>query len=213
MATDSISVISVDYVIYNGPNKGKREVEENSKTLKDDTTAVRAFETSVNDEIQESSENESKTNTMENNVSKTIRKIVFHSISVVAISILFVASWTTIPRTNSIIHQSYWMEILIPTTINWMTIAATDLLNLAIWTQERSVISLLVFLKLYCVYSTPPLLLYILSYMNWCVYLGYNHPMPHVILVTSLPTAFLPWFLFGLCYPGHYSRKDPLEKN
>ena len=213
MATDSISVISVDCVIYNGPNEEKREVEENNKVLKGDTSAVRAFETSANDEIQESSENESKSNTIENTVSKTIRKIVFHSIAVVGISILFVAPWTTIPRTNSIIYQSYWMEVLIPSTTNWMTIVAADLLNLTIWTQERSVISPLVFLKLYFVYSAPPFLLYILSYMIWCVYLGYNHPLPHVMMVTMLPTQILTmislWFVLpsSLLEKGTFRRK------
>ena len=213
MATDSISVLSVDYVIYNGPNEEKREVEENNKTSKDDTTAVIAIETSVNNEIQESSENESKSNTMENNVSKTIRKIVFHSIAVVVISILFVAPWTTVPRTNSIIHQSYWMEVMIPSTIHWMTCVAADLLNLSIWTQERSVISPVLFLKLYFVYSAPPILIYILSYMIWCVYLGYNHPMPHVSVVILVPTqiSFMIslWFVMpsSLIEKGAFRRK------
>ena len=212
MATDSISVFSVDYVIYNGRNEEKTEVEENNKTSKDDTTAVRALDTSENNEIQESSENESKSNTMEDNVSKSIRKIVFHSISVVAISLLFVAPWTTIPRTNSIIHQSYWLEILIPTTINWMTLAAADLLNLSVWTQERSINSPLVFLKLYCAYSIPSILLYISSDMIWCVYLGYNHPMPHIILVTSLPTAFFAVVSLWFVLPSSLLEKEAFRK-
>ena len=179
---------------------------------KDDTTAVRAFETSANDEIQESSENESKSNTMENTVSKTIRKIVFHSIAVVGISILFVAPWTTIPRTNSIIYQSYWMELLIPSPTNWITIVAADLLNLTVWTQERSVIYPLVFLKLYFVYSAPLILLYILSYMIWCVYLGYNHPLPHVMIVLLLPVQILTMISFWLVLPSSLLEKETFRR-
>ena len=68
MATDSISVISVDYLIYTSPSEKSREVKENNTTSKDNTTAIRAFETSTNNEIQESSENESKNNAKETKV-------------------------------------------------------------------------------------------------------------------------------------------------
>ena len=93
-------------------------MDENNKTSKADTVAITASETSANNEIQESSENESKNSTEGNSASKTIRKMIFLSTAVLVMSILFVAPWTTIPRTNSIIYQSYWKEIMIPTIIS-----------------------------------------------------------------------------------------------
>ena len=134
------------------------------------------------------------------------------SIPVVAISVLFAAPWTTISRTNSIIHQSSWMEIIIPCLTFWMPIVAADLLNLTIWTQERSIISARVFLKLYCVYAIPQILLYILSYMIWCVYLGYNHPLPHVMIVLLLPVQILAMISFWLVLPSSLLEKETFRR-
>ena len=56
----------------------------------------------------------------------------FYIIAIIAFCLLFTIPWTTIPRTNSIIYQSYWMEVSLPVTTNCMLFAAVDLLNLTI---------------------------------------------------------------------------------
>ena len=56
----------------------------------------------------------------------------FYVIAIIAFCLLFIIPWTTIPRTNSIIYQSYWMEVSLPVTTNCMLFAAVDLLNLTI---------------------------------------------------------------------------------
>ena len=150
-------------------------------------------DTPINDKFEADSkpiENES--------APKIVAKIFVFSILTVAVSIIFVLPWTTIPRTNSIIFQSSWMEVFLPTLSNLIITSGTDLLNLTVWTKENSLMSLRIFLKMLVMNLTSYFLLYILGYVIWCVYLGYNHPLPFVGLI-QLPALILfmisLWFL------------------
>ena len=75
------------------------------------------------------------------------------------------------------------MEVLLPCVCLSMLLAGSDMLNLTIWTKERSLVSTLIFLKMALTYMAPFTLLYIFSYIIWSVYLGYNHPMPYIGLI------------------------------
>ena len=81
-------------------------------------------------------------------VQKSIAKIFVFSISTAAVSIIFVLPWTTIPRTNSIIYQSSWMEVFLPTLSNLIIGSGTDLLNLSVWTKENTLMNVRIFLKM-----------------------------------------------------------------
>ena len=109
---------------------------------------------------------------------KCICKIAIFMIGTVGLSVFAVVPWTTIPRTNSIIFQSSWMEILLPSAWGCILYAGCELLHLTIWTQERSLISLNTLMKITLVYVASLAMIHILSRMIWCVYLGYNHPLP-----------------------------------
>ena len=122
----------------------------------------------------------------------------FYIIAIIAFCLLFTIPWTTIPRTNSIIYQSYWMEVNLPGTTNFMLVAATDLLNLTIWTNERSLMSISVFFRMFLTYLAIWIFLYISIYFVWSIYLGFNHPLPHLgmmILLTYIIFVFCLWFL------------------
>ena len=150
-------------------------------------------DTPINDKIETDSKHKAN-----ESAPKIIAKIFVFSISTVAVSIIFVLPWTTIPRTNSIIYQSSWMEVFIPTLSNLIIGSGTDLLNLTVWTKENSLMNVRIFLKVLTMNMTSNFLLYILGYVIWCVYLGYNHPLPFVGLL-QLPALILfmisLWFL------------------
>ena len=74
------------------------------------------------------------------------------SFGIIAFSVVFSLFWTIVPRTNTIIFQSYWMEPLIPTTSIYFLLAAFDFLNLTTWTEEKSLSSSFVFLKMFAMY-------------------------------------------------------------
>ena len=150
-------------------------------------------DTPINDKIETDSKHKAN-----ESAPKIIAKIFVFSISTVAVSIIFVLPWTTIPRTNSIIYQSSWMEVFLPTLSNLIIGSGTDLLNLTVWTKENTLMNVRTFLKMLTMNMTSNFLLYILGYVIWCVYLGYNHPLPFVGLL-QLPALILfmisLWFL------------------
>ena len=86
---------------------------------------------SVNGEL-DSNENHMVTE-QEESALKCICKIITCTIATVGLSVLAMVPWTTIPRTNSIIYQSYWMEILLPSVCLSMLLAGSDMLNLTIY--------------------------------------------------------------------------------
>ena len=139
---------------------------------------VKSSSESVNNEEEKS---EREINTVErNDVSYWSGTYILLTIF---ICLLFVAPWTIIPRTNSIIYQSYWYEILIPISFGMISFAGCDHLNLAIWGKEKSLRKIGVFLRLYLLYSLGIDILYTLCYWIWKIHLGFNHPTPWLIFL------------------------------
>ena len=110
-------------------------------------------------------------------------KVFGMSFGIISFCILFASFWAIIPRTDSIIYQSYWIEAVLPTTSIYVLYAASDLLNLSTWTEEKSLFSPSIFLKMFFMYMIPNIFFYISSYVTWSVYLEYNHPMPNLGLI------------------------------
>ena len=138
-------------------------------------------------------------------------KIAAFAILIILVSILFVIPWTTIPRTNSIIYQAYWLELLLPAASISILDAGYDLLDLTIWTKEKSLISLKVFSKMFLTYGSISIVAYVLSYVIWCLILGYNHPLPYVSLL-GLPVWIICVFLLWFILPSNLIEKEGFKK-
>ena len=128
----------------------------------------------------------------------TIRCVVY-SIGIVAACVLCSVPLTTIPRTDSILYQKWWMEMILPTANYIFLNAASDLLNLAVWTKERSIKSVKVFFKMFFLaHIIPYLLFYVSCYIVWSVHFGFNHPMPYLgllVLPIQLTAAVELWIV------------------
>ena len=110
---------------------------------------------------------------------------------IVAFCAVIVTPWTTIPRTNSIYYQSYWMEANLPIAATILLYAAMHATSLAIWAKERTLMSILVLLKLWALHFIIWFLFYVFVYVLWTVHFEFNHPLPLLgALVTWLTTIF-----------------------
>ena len=128
---------------------------------------------------------------------KTIGLSVF---KVMSMALLSCVPWNLIPRTNSIVYQSYWMEILFPLfTANCGLGALQHSLNLAIWFKEDVLMSIKNFGRLYFLSVIPYTICYISAYSIWSVYLQYNHPLPNLALILQYIGASIP-FTIGLWF-------------
>ena len=122
----------------------------------------------------------------------------FSTIGIIAVAVVFVVPWTTIPQTNSIIYQSSWIEAFLPFTTVWIALVGAELIVLKTWTKEKQLVSTIFFLKMYSMYLVIFLILYVFAFLMWTVYLGYNHPLPNLGLM-GLPTWIMSviglWFI------------------
>lgn len=133
-------------------------------------------------------------------------KVVFIRISkslgilcgVVLFCLIFPSFWTMIPRTDSIIYQSYWIEALLPITSIYFLLAGSEILNLATWTEEKSLFSTFMFLREFTMYMITAIVFYLSSYAIWSLYMECNHPLPNLGL-TILPIMTIcsigQWFI------------------
>ena len=170
-----------------------------------------------NDEVEDSSKKkiDSNPSNRENEIYLKFRKImrtVLLSIGIISACILCVVPWTSIPRTNSILYQSRWMEICLPTACVIFLNAAGELLNLKVWTKERSIDSVKVLFKLFLALIIPFLLLYISCYMIWTVHYGHNHPMPYLAVSTTLPIRIIFVFELWIILPSDALVKQSFRK-
>ena len=122
-------------------------------------------------------------NKTENNTTKK-RDFSFcyglHIVSILAFCAVFLIPFSSLPRINSIIYQEYWIEFNLPVAIFMILMTGNDLLNLIIFTKEKSLRSFRVFFRLYILYIMAWIVPYILGHWLWCTYLGYNHPIPYL---------------------------------
>ena len=117
---------------------------------------------------------------------------------IMSISLLSCVPWILIPRTNSIVYQTYWMEILFPVfMVNCVLGALQHSLNLATWFKEDVLMLVKNILKLYLLNVIPYTICYISAYLIWSVHLQYNHPLPNLALILQYIGTFIP-FTIGL---------------
>ena len=134
-----------------------------------------------------------------------------HIGSILSICAVHLIPLSIIPRTNSIIHQSYWFEFNFVVVFFMILMTANDLLNLLIYSKEQSLLSKQVFLRLYVLYLMAWIVPYVLSYWFWCIYLGYNHPMPYLgfnFIISQI--VFMAGIWFAL--PGDILSKPEFRK-
>ena len=131
---------------------------------------------------------------------------------IIGLSVLFNIPWTTIPRTDSIIYQSYWMEILFPIAINTLLLVGVRFQQLTTWIKEEELMTIWIYMKMYFLQLAISDVLYISCYVIWSIHLQYNHPMPKLLFV-ALPGWIL--FMTGLWFilPSHLiSNQDFRQK-
>ena len=101
-----------------------------------------------------------------------------HVFSVLSICVIFAVPVTLIPRTNSIFYQSNWYEFNFVMMGVLLLSAANEIINLATYFKEESLLSFRMLLKTYSFHMVAWTVPYLIAYMIWCQYLGYNWPIP-----------------------------------
>ena len=128
----------------------------------------------------------------------SFRTIIISAIKILVISVLFTIPWTVIPRTNSIIYQSHWWEVLIPMTTFIVLSAAAQALHFKTWFKEPTLMSINNCFAIYFMNLIPYTALYTFSYVIWSVFLQFNHPLPNLGLI-MIPTYMIwaigLWFI------------------
>ena len=141
-----------------------------------------------------------------------VRSPGFLLFGIIGLCVVFAIPWTTIPRTNSIIYQSNWMEALIPAASIHVLFTLSVCLDLAIWTKEKDLMSMSNNLKLFSMSLATYTILYMFCYVIWSVYLQLNHPMP-LLGVISVPMILI--FSIGLWFilPSHLLAKEDFRQS
>ena len=202
MAADSISVIS----LHDAYCKEEDEVDKKNLSSKHTESPSSLKTVSYLDEIRDDAGTVKVEATP-----KSLGKIIAFAIATIALSILPLIPWTTIPRTNSIIYQSSWLEVLLPTTTYCFLAAAAHLLCLTVWTQERSMVSTNIFLRMFVLYMTTLVIFYVLSHLIWSVHLGYNHPLPFLRMV-SMPISIVLIMALWFLLPSNLMKKEDFRR-
>ena len=99
---------------------------------------------------------------------------IFYVFSILAVSVIFLSPWTLIPRTNSIIYQTYWFELNFCVAILLLLVAGNEVLKMSTYFNEKSLKSVNVLLKMYLLYLTIWLVPYMIAYLIWCLLLSYS---------------------------------------
>ena len=129
----------------------------------------------------------------------------------IALSVVFAMPWTTIPRTNSIIYQSHWIEAIIPSTAALLLVAASNFYQVTTWTGEKSLTTFGFYLKIYFMNLISFSFLYVLSFVVWSVYLQFNHPLPYLGLIL-LPMLIILTIGLWFISPSHLLAKRDFGK-
>ena len=198
MASDAISTISVHDIFCYDDNQIIREQVnlptitfhggKGNETLENSIFIIDSQDVSCEKHIDQH-------NQRERFLTKDAFKFVWLSVGIVGLCILLIIPWTTIPRTDCIVYQSHWAEIILPSAITYALTAAADLQNLITWTKENSLATFRVFLSMFLMYYIPAILIHIICYLTWTVHLGFNSPIPNQGIIATI----LTWIIFPVC--------------
>ena len=125
----------------------------------------------------EDSKNRKKQNLVEKDVSYWN---VSYLLAILAFCTLFTSLASLIPRSNSIFYQTRWFEFNLAYGIFLGMSAGNHLLNMITFFNEKSLQSLLMFLRLYVFMMIIWIVPYLVAYVIWCNFLGYNWPIPYL---------------------------------
>ena len=135
-----------------------------------------------------------------------------HVFSVLAVCAVFLSPVCLIPRTNSIIYQSKWYEFNFVIMWSMILAAAGDLLNVATYFKEKSILSFRMFLKTYILFTMTWTVPYIIAYLIWCQYLKYNWPFPFLGYNYFVFFAVRPAMLW-ISFPRHFRANKDFRQN
>ena len=185
-----------------------------SQNIGTDEIFVISEEISVHSVREIASDEKTEEDSIHNRKS-TLAKI-FESIGVsvfgiIGFNLVCIIPWTSVPRTDSIIYQSHWWEHILLTSITGMTGSGQIILDLITWTNEKAIMSMWNYLKIFSMLLIPYTILYVSSYLVWCVFLQYNHPLPYfaLILIPAVMTQAIGlWFVL----PSHLLAKKDFRR-
>ena len=175
--------------------------------MSDGVSVINVQTLSGNEETEEELTNDSKLALQD--VGKALGISLF---GIIAFSVIFFMPWTTIPRTDSVIYQSYWMEALLPMAVNKLLSAGQILFKLAVYTKEQTLMKMAIFFKIYFLWLIPYAVLYVLSYLIWSGYLKFNHPLPTLGLICILISFALMIIGLWRFLPSHLLAKEEFRR-
>ena len=140
-----------------------------------------------------------------------LKAICISHFGIIAISVIFATPWTSIPRTDSIIYQSHWMEVNLPSATIALLVVGSRFLQLKTWLNEDKFMSIWIYLKMYLMDLFLWNLLTSLSYVIWSGYYKFNHPLPQLGLLV-IPMWILFMIGLGFILPSHIFEKDHFRK-
>ena len=137
---------------------------------------------------------------------------ICHVFSVLIVCGIVAVPVTLVPRINSIFYQSKWYEFNFVMIGVLLLSAANEVLNVATYFKEESLLSIRMLLKTYSFHMVAWTVTYLIAYMIWCQYFEYNWPIPflgyiYFILITIRPAAI--WVLF----PRNLKRNKDHQRN
>ena len=188
MQHSNFIIISINFIkLFKIKNLKVTVLKVNLLQLSENMIADEISVISVQDINNDEETEETKEMSNKLNLEDLWKALCISIFGIVGISVLFAIPWTTIPRTDSIIYQSHWMEVLLPSVSNVILNNGIRILRLSIWTKEEALMSVWIYLRLFLSDQIIWTLLYISSYVIWSIYLQFNHPLPQLGLIL-LPT-------------------------
>ena len=142
----------------------------------DELSVISMHEITANQELEEAKD----TKRMSKSKHDSSPWNIFHVFSVFVACIGFSCSFTLIPRTNSIFYQAHWLEVNIPVGFLMLLDAVRVVLTMAIYFNDDSLKSFQTLVRMYLLNMTTWIVPYLIVYLIWCSYLGYNWPIPYL---------------------------------
>ena len=135
---------------------------------------------------------------------------MLHIFSILSISALSLPSQLLIPRHNSIYYPDHWRELLIPISLLCVPAVLRPIMELVVFTKEKSLIQIGVFLKLYARWFMPNLCALYISHFIWTSKLGFENPMPFtgIFCFFSGYSVYIYCLNFMVMIPSKLRMKD-----
>ena len=137
---------------------------------------------------------------------------ILHVFSILAVATIILTPSTLIPRANSILYQSNWFEVNIFVAIQYLVIAANEIINTSTYFKEKALKSWQIFLRMYLFNMALWIVPYLVYYYIWCIQYEYNWPMPFVgyhFLFTKFGFVVGMWYIL----PRDLRSKEGLKRN